>query len=238
MTYSHIPLQIEKVLEQIDQAATRAGRSGSDVDLELAIKTRSVEECEVAARALIEHDRPVLMGQNRVQEAEVTTPYLRELGFETFRPTMIGPLQTNKINKALRCVDEIETVDSLRLAEAINKRVKTDKPLDILIQVNTSGEDTKSGANPRDALDIAQEIAKLEKLHVIGFMTIGAHTHDEAAVRRSFADLREIRDAAMTLPGLADARELSMGMTSDFPLAIEEGATRIRMGSAIFGPRK
>lgn len=237
MPTSHISIQLEQVLENLDKAARAAGRSAEDVDLELAIKTRSVEECEVAARELIKHGRPVIMGQNRVQEAEVTTPYLRELDLENLTTTMIGPLQTNKINKVLRVVDQIETVDSVRLAEAINKRVRSDEPLNIMIQVNTSGEESKSGAHPREALDVAQQIADFEKLHVIGFMTIGAHTHDEELVRRSFSDLRKIRDAALSLPNLADARELSMGMTSDYVLAIAEGATRIRMGSAVFGPR-
>ncbi|MDO5049904.1 MAG: YggS family pyridoxal phosphate-dependent enzyme [Actinomycetaceae bacterium] len=238
MEHSHIPLQIEQVLADIDEAARAAGRRPEDVDLELAIKTRTVAECEIAARELESHGRPVLMGQNRVQEAEVTSPFLRQLGLENLITTMIGPLQTNKINKVLQVVDQIETIDSVRLAEAINKRIRGSEPLDVMVQVNTSGEESKSGANPREALDVAQQIADFDKLHVIGFMTIGAHTHDEDLVRKSFADLRKIRDAALVLPNLGDARELSMGMTSDYALAIAEGATRIRMGSAIFGPRK
>lgn len=236
MNTAHIYNQIQGVLEQISDAAFVAGRKPEDVDLELAIKTRTTEECEIAARALVELGRPVLMGQNRIQEAEVTTPYLRGLDLPNLTTTMIGPLQANKINKALRVVDQIETVDTLHLAEAINKRCES--RLDIMIQVNTSGEATKSGANPIEAIEIAQQVAELENLRVIGFMTIGAHTPDEGAIRKSFADLREIRDNALKLPGLESARELSMGMTSDFVLAIEEGATRVRMGSAIFGARK
>ncbi|EPD29327.1 YggS family pyridoxal phosphate-dependent enzyme [Gleimia europaea] len=237
MNTAHIYNQIQSVLEQISNAALAAGRRPEDVDLELAIKTRTTEECEAAARALLDLGRPVLMGQNRVQEAEVTTPFLRGLDLANLTTTMIGPLQTNKINKALRVVDQIETIDSVKLAEAINKRVK-DRRLDVMIQVNTSGEASKSGADPREAIEVAKGVAGLDNLHVIGFMTIGAHTPDEVAIRKSFSDLREIRDQALTLPGLEDARELSMGMTSDFALAIAEGATRVRMGSAIFGARK
>lgn len=237
MTMTHISTHIEQILSQMEDAAASSGRPASDIDLELAIKTRSTEECEAAARNLIELGRPVLMGQNRVQEAEVTTPYLRGLGLANLTTTMIGPLQTNKINKALRVVDQIETVDSLRLAEAINKRVH-DRRIDVMIQVNTSGEESKSGTEPQEAIDVAQQIAQLENLRVIGFMTIGAHTTNEVVIRKSFSDLREIRDRALKLPGLQNASELSMGMTSDFALAIAEGATRVRMGSAIFGARK
>ncbi|MDP9834176.1 YggS family pyridoxal phosphate-dependent enzyme [Gleimia europaea] len=237
MTMTHISTHIEQILSQMEDAAASSGRPASDIDLELAIKTRSTEECEAAAHALIEFGRPALMGQNRVQEAEVTTPYLRGLGLDNLTTTMIGPLQTNKINKALRVVDQIETVDSFRLAEAINKRVK-DRRLDVMIQVNTSGEESKSGTGPVEAIKVAQQIAELENLRVIGFMTIGAHTTNEVVIRKSFSDLREIRDRALKLPGLQNASELSMGMTSDFALAIAEGATRVRMGSAIFGARK
>lgn len=234
---SAIASRIESALSRIANACERAGRT-NDVELELAIKTRSIPECEAAARALENLGQLVLFGQNRVQEAEVTTPALRELGLANFRPTLIGPLQRNKINKVLRVVDEIETVDSLELAQAIDKRIEDGRVLDILLQVNTSGEETKSGVAPAKALDLAEQIANLPRLRVTGFMTIGAHTPDESTVRQSFADLREIRDAALTRPGLAQARTLSMGMSGDFPLAIAEGATRIRLGSSIFGPRR
>lgn len=231
-----IASRVNSALENIADVCDRVGRR-DDVELELAIKTRSVAECEAAAHALHNARRPVIFGQNRVQEAEVTTPALRALGISEFRPTMIGPLQRNKINKVLRVVDEIETVDSLQLAEAINQRVADERVLDVLIQVNTSGEETKSGVAPTDALELAEQIAGLNRLRVKGFMTIGAHTTDEAVVRASFAELREIRDAALSLPGLHDAFSLSMGMSGDYPLAIAEGATRIRLGSTIFGPR-
>ncbi|MDO5728681.1 MAG: YggS family pyridoxal phosphate-dependent enzyme [Actinomycetaceae bacterium] len=233
---SDIASRVESALSQIAHACERAGRT-DNVELELAIKTRSVSECETAARTLENFDQPIIFGQNRVQEAEVTTPALRVLGLENFRPTLIGPLQRNKINKVLRVVDEIETVDSLVLAEAINQRVEDDRVLDVLIQVNTSGEETKSGVAPAQALDLADQMAALPRLRVTGFMTIGAHTSNEALVRKSFADLREIRDQAIVRPHLAQAHTLSMGMSGDFPLAIAEGATRIRLGSSIFGPR-
>ncbi|MDO5720383.1 MAG: YggS family pyridoxal phosphate-dependent enzyme [Actinomycetaceae bacterium] len=231
-----IASRINSALASITEVCERVGRR-DDIELELAIKTRSIAECEAAAHALRNAQRPIIFGQNRVQEAEVTTPALRELGFSDFRATMIGPLQRNKINKVLRVVDEIETVDSIRLAEAINQRVAPNRILDVLIQVNTSGEETKSGISPAEALEFAQQVARMERMRVTGFMTIGAHTPDEAVVRDSFARLRDIRDAAVSLPGLEDASTLSMGMSGDYPLAIAEGATRIRLGSTIFGPR-
>ena len=109
--------------------------------------------------------------------------------------------------------------------------------LNVMVQVNTAREDTKSGVDPEHALELAGAISELPALHLVGFMTIGAHTDDETLVRRSFAQLRQIRDAAVQ-QGLVDATELSMGMSGDFPLAIAEGATRVRIGSMAFGPRR
>ena len=236
MNTHHLGDAIQRALDDIAAHCQREGRAAEEVCLELAIKTRSVDEVEAAARALNARGHVAWLGQNRVQEAMVTSPAIRALNIPA-RLTLIGPLQTNKIRKALATVDEIETVDSVDTARAIAQRLEPNRDIDILIQVNTSGENTKSGVHPDAAIDCAAACAQLPGLHVRGFMTIGAHTDDEGAVRASFSRLRDIRDRAVTLPDLASARELSMGMSGDYGLAISEGSTRIRLGSSIFGPR-
>ncbi|WIK65354.1 YggS family pyridoxal phosphate-dependent enzyme [Gleimia hominis] len=232
-----IDCRIDRILEQIHTSAQQAGRDRAHVQLELAVKTRTVNEIAQAVHALNKRGQRAILGQNRVQEAQVSTPGLRDLGIADFYPTLIGPLQKNKINHALRVVEEIETLDTLKLAQAVAKRVEPGRVLNVMVQVNTAREDTKSGVDPEHALELAGAISELPALHLVGFMTIGAHTDDETLVRRSFAQLRQIRDAAVQ-QGLVDATELSMGMSGDFPLAIAEGATRVRIGSMAFGPRR
>ncbi|KAA8820107.1 YggS family pyridoxal phosphate-dependent enzyme [Bifidobacterium vespertilionis] len=153
---------------------------------------------------------------------------------------LIGQLQSNKINKVLPSVTTIESVDSLALAEKIARRaVARGITVGVLLEVNESGEESKSGCDPEAALDIAASVAALEGLELQGLMTIGAHVDDEATIRRGFAHLRATRDAVLAsgAPGTASCRELSMGMTNDMALAIAEGSTIVRVGTAIFGPR-
>lgn len=228
---------IAEILEAIENTSHHYGRTPSAVDLEIAIKTRSSAEAFAAGTALEYFGRPALLAHNRVQEAQVTTPALRESNLQNFHSVLIGSLQKNKINHALKVFNEIESLDSLSLAQAISQRLLPTDTLPVLIQVNTSKETSKSGFLPEVALESAQQITQLPGLKVIGFMTIGAHTDNTALIAKSFADLREIRDAAMKLPHLSEAKELSMGMSSDYQIAIAEGSTRIRIGSAIFGPR-
>lgn len=153
---------------------------------------------------------------------------------------LIGQLQTNKINKILPFADVVESVDSPELAERIATRALRDgREVGVLLEVNESGEESKSGCDPDKALDYAYRIAATEGVRLLGLMTIGAHVDDEATIRRGFAHLRGLRDtvAASGEPGTAECRELSMGMTGDMAFAVEEGSTIVRVGTGIFGAR-
>jgi pyridoxal phosphate enzyme (YggS family) len=208
------------------------GRAPGEVRLLLATKTLDaapIREAIVAGGTLI--------GENRVQELQAKAQGLSDLPHETH---LIGPLQRNKAKAAVQHADCIETVADLKIAQRIDRLAGDQgKRLDVFIQVNTSGEETKSGCAPTEAGRLAAAVAALEHLRLRGFMTIGLNSPDQVAVGLSFARLREIRDAVIVAgaPGTAEATELSMGMSGDFELAIAEGATIVRVGSAVFGPR-
>ena len=153
---------------------------------------------------------------------------------------LIGQLQSNKIGKVLPVVDTIESVDSIDLAEKISRRaVARGITVGVLLEVNESGEESKSGCDPAHAIRIAQKIGTLDGIELRGLMTIGAHVHDETVIRRGFSHLRKTRDLILASgePGTDRCRELSMGMTGDMELAIAEGSTIVRVGTAIFGER-
>ena len=153
---------------------------------------------------------------------------------------LIGQLQTNKIGKVLPVVDTIESVGSLALAERIARRaVARGITVGVLLEVNESGEASKSGCDPSHAIELAQRIGVMGGIELQGLMTIGAHVSDEHVIRSGFAHLRRTRDLIVQsgAPGTEHCRELSMGMTADMDLAIEEGSTIVRVGTAIFGPR-
>ncbi|MDO5722500.1 MAG: YggS family pyridoxal phosphate-dependent enzyme [Actinomycetaceae bacterium] len=256
---------VERAAKQVAEACHEVGRDPGEVEIELAVKTRSAQECFVAGKALNAVGRPALLAHNRVQEAQAMESEMAlwagagQASLEGFQMSLIGPLQRNKINHALRCFQQVESVDSLRLATALDKRVQRGwedssqragaadtpseanssqrRPLPVFLQVNTSAEPTKSGVEPGEALQVATQISQLQGLELVGFMTIGANTTDGEVVKQSFLRLRNIRDQAVKIPELTSARQLSMGMSGDFPLAIACGATRIRLGSVIFGAR-
>jgi len=163
------------------------------------------------------------IGESYVQEARTKIPQIK-VRFPDLRCHLIGHLQTNKVNTALKLFDVIQSVDSLHLAEEISKRVN--KPVEIFIEVNTSGEESKFGVLPEKAGEFIGRITGLPNLRITGLMTVGNGT------RECFRKLREIREK-VGVPGL----KLSMGMTHDFALAIEEGSDIIRVGTGIFGPR-
>ena len=153
---------------------------------------------------------------------------------------LIGQLQSNKIGKVLPVVNTIESVDSVDLAEKISRRaVARGITVGVLLEVNESGEASKSGCDPAHAIRIAQKIGTLDGLELQGLMTIGAHVDDETTIRKCFAHLRKTRDLilASKTPGTERCLELSMGMTGDMELAIAEGSTIVRVGTAIFGER-
>ncbi len=224
---------VAHVLQRIHDARSSASAQHS-VTLEIAGKTRTSQENFWAASALRQAGVPVLIGHNRVQEARECEQAIRQVPDAQIH--LIGPLQTNKINHALACVDVVETVDSPRLVEAIDKRAE--RELQVFIQVNTSGEDSKSGCLPEECAPLLEVIQASTHLRVAGLMTIGLNSFDEHSVRRSYEQLRILRDdMAIRLGVSADALALSMGMSRDLEWAIAEGATIVRVGTDIFGPR-
>ena len=223
--------RLAAVRARVDAACAAAGRPDDCVRILLATKSQPASLIrEVFA---LPAASGLLRGENRVQELVAKGPGLADLGVETH---LIGPLQSNKVNAALRWVSCIESVDSLELGRRLASRLGPGRALEVMVQVNVSAEATKSGVEPAAALALAGGLASTEGLRLTGFMTVGANTPDETVVRDGYARLRRIRDEAVA-EGLADHLELSMGMSGDLELAIDEGATIVRLGTAVFGPR-
>lgn len=219
---------------RIDAASVARGRTDA-VTLELAVKTRTPEECREAARALADAGAPILLGHNRVQEARASAEAIREVAGA--RIHLIGPLQSNKINHALSCVDVIESLDSADLAAKIDARATGSLP--VFVEVNVSGEPTKHGCAPWDVRPLIEAVAASSHLELAGLMTVGLNSPVEADVRAAYARLRDLRDqAARDLGTGEDALALSMGMSRDLEWAVAEGATIVRLGTAIFGARR
>ena len=237
---------VHRVLDRIAAAEEQAGREAGSVRLLAATKTRDIGEIMVAIDAGVR-----MIGENRPQEvtakAEGLARRCAERGWrapdaaaEHIPFHLIGQLQSNKIGKVLPVVDTIESVDSIDLAEKISRRaVARGITVGVLLEVNESGEESKSGCDPAHAIRIAQKIGTLDGIELQGLMTIGAHVHDETVIRRGFSHLRKTRDLILASgePGTDRCRELSMGMTGDMELAIAEGSTIVRVGTAIFGER-
>ena len=224
---------------RIDRAAEDAGRSPADVALLLATKTQPAATIRAAVHAHRELGvaRRLLLGENRVQELVAKGPELADLAVPYH---LIGPLQSNKVNAALGWASAVDSVESLQLAARLaERRAGGDHDLDVMVQVNVTGEASKHGVAPGQAVTLAAAVAALDGLRLTGFQMIGAQSDDPLVVRAGFAALRAVRDAVLASgqPGTAGAVELSMGMTGDLELAIAEGATVVRVGTAVFGPR-
>jgi hypothetical protein len=216
--------------DRIARAARAAGRDSDTVRLVAVSKTQPAERVLEAYRL-----GQRAFGENYVQEAAAKQAALGDLAGVEWR--LIGPLQGNKAAQAAEVFDAVESVDRLRIAERLSAaRSPGRKPLEVLVQVNISGEATKSGASPSDAVSLARQVAALPRLRLRGFMGIAEPTGDVAVQRAQFATLARCRDAARAA-GL-DIDELSMGMTADLEAAIAEGATEVRLGTALFGARE
>ena len=213
---------------RIAQACEQYDRDADDITIVAVTKTHSTAVIKTAVAAGI-HE----IGESKVQEAE---PKITELG-PIARFHMVGHLQTNKAKKAVGLFDVIQSVDSFKLAWEINRQAGLiDRKIECYIEVNSSGESQKFGVAPDECLDLVRKVYALDNIKLTGLMTIGPFTDDEEAIRRSFRLCRGLFDKTKDIAG-DDFNTLSMGMSDDFPLAIAEGATVIRIGTALFGPR-
>jgi len=220
MRLATIAERVAHVRQQVERAAERSGRSPADVAIVAVSKSFPSQAIEEAAAAGIAH-----VGENRVQEAAAKIPGLRRLPVTWH---LVGHLQANKAKTALELFDIIHSVDSLHLAEVLSHRAQ--RPLPVLLEVNVASEASKFGFPPSEVIAAAQAVARLPHLDLRGLMTVAPWASDPQAVRPVFRHLRRL-GVALGLP------ELSMGMTDDFEVAIEEGATLVRIGRAIFGER-
>ena len=219
---------LERVREQIAQATGKAGRSIDDVEMVAISKTHDA----VKVREAIEAEQS-LFGESRVQEARVKIPELPS----NLRWHFVGHLQKNKIRHALPLFELIHSVDSLALAQDINRIAEEDglHPR-VLLEVNVAGEGSKFGFTPDKLREDLENLLALPRLSILGLMTIPPIADEAEASRKYFVELRELRDRLQT-EFHVDLAQLSMGMTQDFAIAVEEGATLVRVGTAIFGER-
>ncbi|MCH7618772.1 MAG: YggS family pyridoxal phosphate-dependent enzyme [Candidatus Marinimicrobia bacterium] len=218
---------IKRVLDRIREAEKRYGREVGDVTLVAITKTRSADVVAEAVRAGIFD-----IGENRVQEAEQK---FSEVDID-FKRHLVGHLQTNKVKKALEIFDVIHSIDSLKLASKIASRGANEKEL--LLEVNSSEEESKFGVTPDAAIEMLEEITETTGLTINGLMTVGPMSDDENVIRSAFKKLNSLFDraASSNIRGV-NMNYLSMGMTNDFEIAIEEGSNMVRIGRALFGER-
>lgn len=220
---------LARVLDAIERASARAGRAAGSVALVAVTKTQPVHVVEAAIAAGAR-----TLGENRVQEAAEKVGCVAGDGVSWH---LIGSLQTNKVKRALQLFDLIHAVDSELLAREIASRAAGPRRFPVLLQVNVAREASKHGFSPEEALEAAPRIAGLPGIRIAGLMAIAPLDPDPEASRPWYRRLRELRERLRREAPAADWRELSMGMSHDYEVAIEEGATMVRVGSAIFGPR-
>jgi len=220
---------LERVRKQIADAAAKSGRSADDVELVAITKTHPAEKVREAIEA-----GQTLLGESRVQEARAKIPELPS----AIRWHFVGHLQKNKIRHALPLFETFHSIDSLALAQDMNRIAEEDgmHPR-VLLEVNVAGEGSKFGFAPDKLREQMEELLALSRLSIEGLMCIPPISEEAESSRQYFVQLRELRDLLekqfnVKLP------QLSMGMTNDFPIAVEEGATLVRVGTAIFGKRK
>jgi pyridoxal phosphate enzyme (YggS family) len=222
---------LPQVKEQIRNAALSAGRDPSEVRLMAVTKGFPREAAEAAIAAGIG-----LLGENRVQEAEMK--YAEISG--PYELHLIGHLQRNKARAASGLFSCVQSIDKIETAAALESRLaERGKVMDILLELNTSGEESKSGFRSRDELlSSLDSVGRFSHLRVRGLMTVGPLTEDEDLVRRSFASLRRLFEEVRSSRSFPGFDVLSMGMSGDFRIGIEEGATIVRIGTALFGRRR
>lgn len=220
---------LERVREQIAQSAAKTGRTADDMELVAITKTHPPEKVREAVEA-----GQTLFGESRVQEARDKIPELPS----NLRWHFVGHLQKNKIRHALPLFELFHSVDSLALAQEMD-RIAADEGMHprVLLEVNVAGEGSKFGFAPDKLREQMEALLALQRLSILGLMTIPPLADEAEVSRRYFVQLRELRDRLQT-EFHVDLPQLSMGMTQDFPIAVEEGGTLVRVGTAIFGERK
>ena len=226
-----IETNLKRVQNRIKEAALSCGRDPKSIKLVAAIKTVPVDLIRAASKAGV-----TIVGENYVQEAQEK---IEALGEQNLSWHFIGHLQSNKAKFAVKLFDLIHSVDTIKLAREIDRRANAlGKVQPVLIQVNISGEETKSGVDADQTFELVHEMSPLENIAVRGLMTMPPYFNAPDKVRPYFRALRSLQDLIrkQAIPNI-DMTELSMGMTGDFEAAIEEGATLVRIGTAIFGER-
>jgi pyridoxal phosphate enzyme (YggS family) len=220
---------LAEVRANIAAAAERAGRDASGIRLLAVSKTVPEDRLRLAIEA-----GATDLGENKVQEAKRKAEDLADLDL---RWSVIGHLQTNKAKDVVAFADEFQALDSIRLADALDKRLQAaGRSLDVFVQVNTSAEEQKSGIEPAEALAFLEELKHRDSLRVQGLMTLALFTDETERVRECFRILRDVRDRARERD-LVGPGGLSMGMSGDYQAAIEEGSTVVRVGQRLFGAR-
>ena len=219
-----------KILDRIDEAARKCGRRPQEIKVLGAAKSQSVAAVRAAIAAGV-----WLIGENYVQEAAAKKAQISA----AVEWHMIGHLQRNKAKNAVELFDLIETLDSVGLAQELEKQGKRiGKKIRALVEINLAGEESKSGIAKDDVGSLLEAVAELDHVAVEGLMTVPPFREDPEAVRPYFREMRELKEKfnGRRIPHV-DLKELSMGMTHDYPVAVEEGATIVRIGTALFGPR-
>ena len=224
--------RLEKIYDQIAKACQKSGRDPKEVTLIGVTKYTDLAKVQQAIDAGLTN-----IAENRVQDAQERFPILKMAPGQVTKH-LIGHLQSNKAKFAVPLFDMIQSVDSLKLAEEIQKQAeKNTKTMDVLIQVNCSNEEQKSGVELAQALELIDQVSALKNINIKGLMTMAALTTDEKAVREAFSSLRNLSGEVKNLlakKGRGEMKYLSMGMSQDFPIAIEEGSNMVRVGRAIF----
>lgn len=228
---NEIKTNLATIQQKIADACAKAGRDPSSVRLLPVTKTVPAERLRIAFAAGCEE-----MGENKVQEAREKSELLNDLAIKW---CVIGHLQTNKVKYITRFAHEFQALDSLKVAAELDKRLQAaGRGMDVYVQVNSSGEASKFGLPPEEVEDFVRQLPDYASLQVKGLMTLAIFSTDHERVRACFIRMRELQERLrQNAPAGLSFDELSMGMSGDFELAIEEGATVVRVGQAIFGKR-
>jgi len=223
--------RVTDIRRRIVEACDRCSRDPEEITLLGASKSQPLERLQEAWSAGV-----TVFGENRVQEALAKMASLPgEIEWH-----LIGPLQTNKVKKVVPRFSTVHAIDRIKLAHALDKEARrSERTIDGFLEVNLGGEETKHGFQPDDVVNVAEQLTALQSVRLVGLMAIPPVESEETAIRGWFRQLRSLRDALRPKLGWQESEGyLSMGMSQDFEVAIEEGATHVRIGTALFGPRE